>query len=140
MYCVVDASIAAAWVAQDEKGKVTDAILDVVEREGAFVPDLFWHEIRNILLKLERRGRSKPGDAEVAMGRLRDLSLTVSACSEDRIVLEIARAHNLSAYDASYLDVAIRSAHPLATADRRLTAGAKACGVVVLGPYAGPTP
>ncbi len=140
MYCVVDASVAVAWVAQDERGQVTDAILDFVERKGAFVPDLFWHEIRNILIKLERRGRSKPGDAEVAMGRLRDLSLIVSVCSEDETLLAIARIHNLSAYDASYLDVAIRSALPLATADRRLAAGAKACEVVVLGPYASPTP
>ncbi|MBN1632490.1 MAG: type II toxin-antitoxin system VapC family toxin [Thermoleophilia bacterium] len=45
-------------------------------------------------------------------------------------VLEIAREHNLSAYDASYLQVAQALGVPLATLDARLAEVARGLGVL----------
>jgi predicted nucleic acid-binding protein len=44
-------------------------------------------------------------------------------------VLSLARGHGLSAYDATYLELALRRGLPLATLDRRLRAAAEAAGV-----------
>jgi predicted nucleic acid-binding protein len=51
--------------------------------------------------------------------------------------LTLAARRALSAYDASYLALALQLALPLATADQRLAAAARIEGVAVLGPLAG---
>lgn len=43
--------------------------------------------------------------------------------------MQLARAHHLSAYDASYLELAIRLGLPLACLDGKLRAAARATGV-----------
>jgi predicted nucleic acid-binding protein len=44
-------------------------------------------------------------------------------------VLDLARTHRLSAYDASYLELAMREGLPLATQDDDMRAAAEAAGV-----------
>ena len=45
------------------------------------------------------------------------------------LLLDIARSHNLTVYDAAYLEVAVRRSLPLATLDQRLSKAADAIGV-----------
>jgi predicted nucleic acid-binding protein len=45
----------------------------------------------------------------------------------------LAQANNLSAYDASYLQLAVELHVPLATFDTRLARAASALGLTVLG-------
>ena len=47
--------------------------------------------------------------------------------------LSLARDHNLSAYDAAYLELAMRRGLPLATLDDKLKAAAQAVGVPLYG-------
>ena len=47
--------------------------------------------------------------------------------------LSLARDHNLSAYDAAYLELAMRRGLPLATLDDKLKTAALAAGVVLYG-------
>lgn len=133
---VIDASIAAAWVIDDEQNEAADRLLDQLETNQGHVPALFWYEMRNILLVVERRGRTAEGSAEPAMHRLRGLPITTSDVSEDNESFVLARRHRLTAYDTLYLQIAIRLSIPLATADRRLASAAREAGVMVLGPYA----
>ena len=140
MLFVLDASLAASWVVADEQNEAAEALLDRVKAGSAGVPDLFWHEMRNILLKVEKRGRSAEGAAEAALLTLRQLPLTVAVNRGDDVILALARAHQLTPYDSAYLDMAINLALPLATADRRLAMGAHSAGATVLGPYADPPP
>jgi predicted nucleic acid-binding protein len=44
-------------------------------------------------------------------------------------VLSVAREHDLSAYDAAYLELALRKGLPLATLDTRLRNAARRAGV-----------
>lgn len=48
-------------------------------------------------------------------------------------VLALARAHRLSAYDAAYLELAIREGLPLATRDAALRSAAADVGVALVG-------
>lgn len=123
---VVDASVAAAWLLADEESRAAEEALSLLETEDGLVPDLFWHEIRNILLTAERRKRISNDDVLACLMRLTSLPLrTVS--SEDHLpILRLARKYQLSAYDAAYLALAIAENVSLATLDARLESAASA--------------
>ncbi|RXT29191.1 VapC toxin family PIN domain ribonuclease [Rhizobium leguminosarum] len=123
---VVDASVAAAWLLADEESRTAEEALSFLETEDALVPDLFWHEIRNILLTAERRKRISNEDVLACLMRLTSLPLrTVS--SEDHLpILRLAGKYQLSAYDAAYLALAVAENVSLATLDARLERAASA--------------
>lgn len=123
---VVDASVAAAWLLVDEESRTAEEALSFLETEDALVPDLFWHEIRNILLTAERRKRISNEDVLACLMRLTSLPLrTVS--SEDHLpILRLAGKYQLSAYDAAYLALAVAENVSLATLDARLERAASA--------------
>lgn len=132
MAFVADASVAASWVLPDEEAEVADLALDRLGSETAKVPDVFWHELRNLLLTAERRGRIDHRHAEVSMARLRRFPIRCPGEADDRHVMALARDHRLAAYDASYLALAIREGCALASLDRRLNAAARVESVAIL--------
>ena len=79
MAFVPDASIAATWVLPDEEAAAADIALDRLGAETAKVPGVFWHELRNLLLSAERRGRIDGRHADASMARLRRLRMSVPA-------------------------------------------------------------
>jgi predicted nucleic acid-binding protein len=126
MSFVLDASIAGCWAFQDEDHPNADAALTRIRTEEGVVPGLWWFEVRNILVVNERRKRITESDTT---GFLRDLSrlpIRVDRSPDEETVLRLARTHRLSVYDASYLELALREAVPLATLDTALAAAARA--------------
>ena len=81
----------------------------------------------------ERRGLL----TEQRIGRfLRDLSRTatiVDGIPDEMAVLTLARRRRLTAYDAAYLELALRRGLPLATLDGALASAARAEGVSLVG-------
>lgn len=138
MTLVVDASIAAAWRIPDEQNEPANAVLRRLIEQFALVPALFWFEVRNLFLVAERRKRMPSGGAMLAMAMLRQLPLDDQHTDTDYQVLFLAAKHALSAYDASYLALAMDHRLPLATADRRLAAAARAEAIEILGPLSNP--
>ena len=132
MAFVPDASVAAAWVLPDEEAALADLALDRLGAETAKAPGVFWHELRNLLLTAERRGRIDERHADASMARLRRLPIVCPGETDDREVMALARTHRLTAYDASYLALAIHEGCALASLDRRLNEAAAAEGVAPL--------
>jgi predicted nucleic acid-binding protein len=130
---VIDASIAAAWAFPDEDSDLARRAAEVLRVSLGYVPALFWFEVRNLLLVGERRGRIGPGATLAILKDLDELPLAVDRSCVSTRLLELARQHRLTAYDAAYLELAERSGSPLATLDRQLAAAALAVGVPVLG-------
>ena len=126
MTFVADASVAAAWVLPDKEAAIADLALERLGEETAKVPDVFWHELRNLLLSAERRRRIDARHADVSMARLRRLRIRRAVEADDLAVMALARTHCLTAYDASYLALAIREGCALASLDRRLNEAAVA--------------
>lgn len=128
---VVDASVALAWVFVDEWTEFTNALLGRLRQSNAIVPVVWPLEITNALLIAERRGRIASRDSDEFLQFFARLPITVDVALEPvpRSILTIGRAHNLSAYDASYLDLAARRGLLLATLDARLRRAASALGV-----------
>jgi predicted nucleic acid-binding protein len=82
----------------------------------------------------ERRGRTTPADAARFLAILGTFPINVDDETATRAwadTMHLARAHTLSAYDAAYLELAIRLGLPLATLDDRLKAAATAVGVTL---------
>ena len=130
---VVDCSTTAAWILSDEQSRVADAALEAVRGNGALVPALWWLEIRNALLRAERLGRIEPGDTDAALSRLRRLRIQLDHAPREDEVMRLARTCGLTAYDAVYLDLALRDHRRLATLDRKLARAARSVGVEVIG-------
>ncbi len=135
MAFVLDASMAAAWLLPEEYSEVAEAVIAKIYAPCP-VPSLFFFEIRNILAMSERRGRIAAGGALVNMERVRRLPLDDAGVGGDGYVLLLAANHGLSAYDASYLALALNRSILLATLDRKLAGAARKEGITVLGPFA----
>ncbi|MGA7525587.1 MAG: type II toxin-antitoxin system VapC family toxin [Acidobacteriaceae bacterium] len=129
----VDASIVVAWAFSDEASPEAAAALSALARDTAFVPVLWWFEIRNALAINERRGRLTEAKTAEFLRDLSRLQIVEKAAPQESEVLRLARTHRLTVYDASYLELAQREAIPLATLDAALVKAAQAEGVPVLG-------
>ena len=138
MVFVVDVSLAAAWILPDEASPTADRLLATLNGGRALAPSLFWHEARSLVTMAERRGRIAKGEAFAYLGGLRALPLDTRGEDPDGPILNLAMAHGLSSYDATYLALALTERLPLATLDKKLAAAARAENVALLGPLGTP--
>ena len=135
MAFVVDASVAAGWLLPDERTEIADVLAMRMQSEDAIAPDLFWHEARSLLVTALRRNRINEAAVYISLDRLATIPLRNAGPSDAVSVTRLAIRHGLSAYDAAYLDLALREHSPLATLDKKLAAAADVEGVTVLGPF-----
>ena len=123
---VLDSSVTLGWVLRVEQSAQADATLEQVAKIGGTAPALWWVEVRNVLVIAERRGRLTPKDTAVAVRALDALGIHLDHAPDNASLFRLARTHGLSAYDALYLELAVRQQRPLANLDRKLSAAAQA--------------
>jgi predicted nucleic acid-binding protein len=122
---VVDASVAIAWLFEDEATPETEDVLDRLAHEEAHAPGLWELEVANVVLLAERRGRLSEAASARIVERLRDLPIRLGPNSPRlHHVLEVGRRYGLTSYDAAYLTLAQQLNLPLATLDRDLATAA----------------
>lgn len=127
MTFVLDASVALAWVLGDERSEEADAALQRLIGGRAVVPALWISEVANGLLAAERRRRVTERDAVLAIELLGQLPIELAPEGREALsrIHRLAAGLGLTAYDASYLDLALESALPLATLDDGLRRAAR---------------
>lgn len=120
MTMVVDASMAIAWLFDDERTEAAHKVMMRVVAEGALAPSLWRLEVANVLRNAVRRGRCDEAFVERSLDRLDRLRITIDE-ETDRHAWGATRAlsneQGLTPYDASYLELAIRKGLPLASCD-----------------------
>jgi len=126
---VVDPSVALAWLLPDESAAQADAVRKEIE-EGAeaWIPAHWWLEIGNGLLMAERRGRIAAEQVAHALTLINALPLEEDENTAEQIpgrTLALARKHQLTIYDAAYLELAQRRGATLATLDEHLAKAAR---------------
>lgn len=134
MAFVLDCSVTMAWVFSDETSAATDSLRESLIDDSAFVPALWPIETANVLLMATRRGRITKSDWQRIREDLQALPVNIDDVATDRVwgaALDVADAYRISAYDAMYLELALRLRLPLATLDRALATAAVASGVGV---------
>lgn len=134
MVFVLDCSVTMAWMFRDEATIATGRLRDALGDDRALVPALWATETANALLAATRRRRVGTEEWPRLRMLLDALPIDVDSISTARAwgpVLDLAAAHDLSAYDATYLELAIRRGLPLATLDRDLRTAARAEGCMM---------
>ncbi len=137
---VIDCSLTMAWYFEDEATPYTNAVRNAMATERAVVPALWSLEVANVLLTGERRKRSTQAHAAKWLRFLAALPIAIDTDTPFRAfdpMLRLARSNKLTAYDAAYLDLAIRVGLPLATLDEDLEKAARANGVSIYAPPQG---
>jgi predicted nucleic acid-binding protein len=97
------------------------------------VPVHWWFEIRNVVLLGEQRGRASEQQTAQFLDRLAMLRIELAELPDESRVMNLARSHRPSFYDAAYLELAHRHRIALATLDDDLAAAARAEGVALVG-------
>ncbi len=120
---VIDNSVVMTWCFKDETNHYADAILGSLEMFTAVTPSIWLLEVGNVLLVAERKKRLSEADSTRFIALLNELPIIIEQEPTDRIlkdILALARGHQLSSYDASYLDLAMRKGLSIATLDNGL--------------------
>jgi predicted nucleic acid-binding protein len=132
---VVDNSVVMSWCFKDETNKYADTVLDRLTESAAVVPSIWPLEVVNVLLVAERQKRLSESDSIRFITLLSQLPIVVEYERPEKMMRELlalARAYNLSSYDASYLDLAMRKGFPIATLDNKLIEAARRIDVQIL--------
>ena len=135
MSFVLDNSVTMRWFFGDGKPQeLTYAgnVLDAMKNTNALVPVTWGLEVANVIARAEAKGLVTEARSADFLERLEgadidvDMGTFAHALSD---ILQLARRYKLSAYDASYLELALRQGIPLATLDVDLRNAAKKAGV-----------
>jgi len=131
---VVDASITLAWCFEDESTPGTDDVLHRLLLEGGIAPAHWPLEIANALRFAESSGRVEPAAIGRARSIVSDLPIDVLPVETSTALglIEPARRHDLTVYDAAYLELADVRGLGLATLDKRVADACRSAGVSVI--------
>ncbi len=132
MQFVLDCSVAISWCFVDEDDDYANALLTMMPDSEAFVPGIWSLEVANTLLVAERRNRMTTEQSELAIALLESLLIHVDEATHTNalsLTLALGRQEGIAAYDAAYLELALRLELPIATLDTRLALSATRCGV-----------
>jgi predicted nucleic acid-binding protein len=133
---VVDSSVAMAWCFLDQAMPSTKKLLERMGDETALVPGLWFIELTNVLFLAEKKARIDGNKVSEFITLVQSFNLEVDQEASGRAfsdVLPLCRTHQLTSYDAIYLDLAVRRKLPLATLDEPLRRAAKKVGVKLHG-------
>ena len=127
---VIDANITLAWLFDEDSASAR--IKPVLDRSELVAPWLWLLEVTNAVLVRERRRMLAEAQAFRLLQLLDELTIELMPEPLSRTasgLAQTARPHQLSAYDAVYLDLAIRMGLSLFTRDENLRAAAAHVGV-----------
>jgi predicted nucleic acid-binding protein len=131
---VIDASVALAWCLPDEASGYAETVLSSLEGSTILVPAVWTTEVTNGVLMAERRRRIQRSEIQRFVGLLDSLTVVVDVSPVTQFMdrtLPLAREYGLSAYDASYLEVAVRHSAPLASLDLHLRKACRKAGMEI---------
>ena len=139
MSFVLDTSVTMRWFFGDGKPQelaYAGNVLDAMKDSNAFVPVTWGLEVANVIAKAETKALVTEARSGAFLEMLGGVDIEVDEATFARALsdtLQLARRYKLSAYDASYLELALRLGIPLATLDEDLQKAARKAGVKKFG-------
>ena len=136
MAFVIDCSVTMPWILKNDPSGYANQILSSLKESQAVVPELWFLEVSNVLVVYKRRGRLADEESTRFASLLQELPISIDEGTSYRVfakIINVARDYELSSYDATYLELAMREALPLATLDVALRTAAREAGVEVMG-------
>jgi predicted nucleic acid-binding protein len=133
---VADASATLPWRFEEEATPATEALLERLRGgETAVVPAHWPTEVMNGLIMAVRRNRIDAEKVARFSRALAALPIRIElphAPAAWEAVIRVAIKHQLTVYDAAYLELAERTHLPLATLDGDLRKAALAANVILV--------
>ena len=130
MAFVADNSVVVAWFVESQASAQTRALLDRAGREEVHVPCVWRAEFAAALLGLSHNRRLAPARIPAILQAIEGLDFIHDAGpSSAGVLIDLARRFALDAYDACYLELALRRKFPLAARDAPLRNAAERAGV-----------
>ena len=137
MNFVLDASVTMTWLLGDAKAADRNHAQSALEAlkqvdSHAEVPVTWSLEVSNVIARAEAKGLLLEAQSEAFLEMLSSAPIRADGATFAQALdstLNLARRYRLSAYDASYLELALRSGLPLATLDADLAKAARKAGV-----------
>ncbi len=137
MIFVLDASVTMCWLFLDGKPAeraYARSVLNAMKQPQtrALVPVTWGLEVSNVIGKAEMKGLLSEAQSEAFLEMLASVDIGADPATFSNALsdtLQIARRYRLSAYDASYLELAMRAGLPLATLDQDLQKAANKAGL-----------
>ncbi len=135
MSFVLDNSVTMRWFFGDGKPQELNYaghVLEAMKDTNALVPVTWGLEVANVIARAEAKGLVTEARSADFLERLEGADIEVDASTFAHAlsdILQLARRYKLSAYDSSYLELALRLGIPLATLDVDLRNAAKKAGV-----------
>lgn len=133
---VVDASAIGPLVLPDERENLIAGLFEELAAGNAVVPGNWRLEVANLARVAVRRRRIEAERLPRIFSRLKKLAVEVDVETDAaawNASLDLAGQHDLTAYDAAYLELAMRRRLPLATLDGPLSRAALAENVSLFG-------
>ncbi|MEC4682235.1 MAG: type II toxin-antitoxin system VapC family toxin [Nitrospirota bacterium] len=135
MRFVLDNSVTMRWFFGDGKPEELEyagKVLDALKQDSALVPVTWGLEVANVIARAESKGLVTEARSGSFLEMLEGVDIEVDAATFVHALsdtLQLARRYNLSAYDASYLELALRQGLVLATLDEDLKKAALKAGL-----------
>ncbi len=130
---VLDASVTLGWCFPDERQDLIAIVEDRLEGDDrAYVPLIWWFEVRQAALMGLRRKRVPIERVLDFLAKVRRTDIVIATLPVSSAVFDLALRHNLTFYDAAYLELAQREKLALATLDHALVRAATGEGVALI--------
>lgn len=132
---VLDASAGLAWCFREEAQAYPTALREHLREAQAIVPGIWRLEVANSIAIALRRNRIQPADVTRFLALIEELGILTDPLTSEKALKEtlaLAIERNLTAYDAAYLELAMREGAQLATLDSNLRQAAAQAGVAVI--------
>jgi predicted nucleic acid-binding protein len=131
---VVDACMMGPLIIPDEAGELYDGLLPILSSGKTIVPGHWRLEVANLGRMAVRKRRMSAAQLAQALDLMAGFHVNIDAETNGQAwtrTLDLASRHDLTAYDAAYLELAIRLGLNIVTRDGRLVAAARAENVAL---------
>lgn len=133
MNYVIDCSFSSALFLPDEKSDyVRDFFINLTSADRVLIPSLWWLETTNVLNVAMRRKRLSFNEMSTVLELLEKLPLETDityGAHYSKNLIEITQLYKLSAYDAAYIELAVRTKATLISLDKDIIKAAKNIGL-----------
>ena len=130
MSFVLDNSVVCGWLLDSQSTPYSEAVAQRLKTSRAVAPALLPLEYTNVLRTACKRQSLVAAQAQHMLAWLAQLPIDIDTTAPNPAqVFDLALRHDLTSYDALYLDLALRRSLPIATQDSALANAALAAGV-----------
>lgn len=129
---VLDASVTMSWCFEDRQTGFGEMVLAAIERGAApIAPSIWMYEVINVLATARKKKLMDQATAATFWNKVNKLVMVAESAEKGipHEILDLCEKYRLTAYDAAYLELALREGLPLATLDKDLKKAAQTAGV-----------